>query len=376
MPVGGAGTAVVKERGMAVENNTSVWNDIEAELEKCEFPNEHDDVIVWGAGLMGQLEVPLLEETLHITAFCDNSKEKQRSGILGRPCIAPERIGAYNRPFVLVSTIKSYAEIGPQLNDMGIRHCTVDAYVIHQNAEKFYQVYRDLDESSRAIYAKVLRYRLTGDAGHIYTICSDGQYFALPQFRFCSSDEVFVDCGAFVGDVVEKFIENNLGVFKKIYAFEPNRPAFEAMKRRINGLHDIWLFRDDQILCEQKCVGKECGETPFYSNEQNAANCSIQENDDLQETVALISLDRYFADCGEPCFTFLKADIEGYEWDMLQGAREMIRRNRPKLAISIYHSIYDFFRIPIFLKELVPEYHFAVRHHWNSFDETILYCWI
>lgn len=361
---------------MTVDSSTVVWSDIETELKKYVFPNKHDDVVVWGAGLMGQLEVPLLEKELHITAFFDNNEEKQRSGILGRPCIAPERIQTYNSPFVLVSTIKSYTEIEPKLNDMGVRHCTVDAYVIHQYAEKFYQIYCDLDESSKPIYAKILWYRLTGDTEHIYTICSDNQYFALPQFRFCCSDEVFIDCGAFVGDVVEKFIENNLGVFKRIYAFEPNRAAFEAMKRRIDNLHNIWLFRDNQIVCEQKCVGNECKEVKFCQNVENAANCSIQEGNGTKERVEIVSLDQYFADYGEQRITFLKADIEGFEWDMLLGAQQMIRRNKPKLAISIYHNIYDFYRIPILLKELVPEYRISMRHHWNSFSETILYCYI
>lgn len=354
--------------------NAMTWCDIEKELDTYDFPCETDDVIVWGAGLMGQMEVPLLKEKLNIAAFCDSSAEKQGTRILGLPCISSGQIPTYNHPFVLVSTIKNYTEIKPQLIGMGVRHCTVDAYVLHQYAEAFYQVYCSLDSHSQTIFSGVLWCRLTGDTEHICQICSDHQYFALPQFRFCEANEIFVDCGAFVGDVVEKFIENNIGVFKKIYAFEPNYAAFEAMKRRIHGLHDIWLFEESQIICEQKCIGKECGKTHFYSNEVNAANCSIQENLNAQETVELVSLDRYFADHNESCFTFLKADIEGFEWDMLQGAREMIRRNKPKLAISIYHNIYDFYRIPIFLKDLVPEYRFAVQHHWNNFNETVLYC--
>ena len=61
---------------------------------------------------------------------------------------------------------------------------------------------------------------------------------------------------------------------------------------------------------------------------------------------------------------------------MLHGAANIIRRSKPKAAISIYHSIYDFFRIPLYLKELVPEYRFAVRQHWNSYDETVLYAFL
>lgn len=49
--------------------------------------------------------------------------------------------------------------------------------------------------------------------------------------------------------------------------------------------------------------------------------------------------------------------------------------NRPKMALCIYHCIYDFFRIPLLLKKWIPEYRFAVRQHWGNFDETVLYCY-
>lgn len=356
-------------------DSTLIWRNLENELEMCEFPDEQDDVIVWGAGFMGQLETPLLKD-LRVVAFCDTDKEKQTREILKLPCISPEQITSYSRPFILVSTIINYNEIKTQLISLEVKYCTLDAYVLHRYKKEFFQVYCSLDEISKNIFAQVLQYRLTGDIEHIFQICSDGQYFALPQFRFCSADEVFVDCGAFVGDVVEKFIENNSGYFKKIYAFEPNPAALEVMKRRICSVRNRWIFQNDKIVYEQIGVGKKCAEVSFGINTENASNCTVQVHSGNQKTIKIVSLDQYFTDCGEPKITFLKADIEGSEWDMLTGAQQMIRRCKPKLAISIYHNIFDFYRIPIFLKELVPEYRFSVRHHWLSVNETILYCYV
>ena len=39
--------------------------------------------------------------------------------------------------------------------------------------------------------------------------------------------------------------------------------------------------------------------------------------------------------------TFIKLEIEGSELQALNGARESIARNRPKMAISIYHKPED-----------------------------------
>ena len=45
----------------------------------------------------------------------------------------------------------------------------------------------------------------------------------------------------------------------------------------------------------------------------------------------------------------------------------------PILAISIYHSLDDFFRIPYYLMEQLDCYHYYIRHHALTFSETVLY---
>ena len=71
--------------------------------------------------------------------------------------------------------------------------------------------------------------------------------------------------------------------------------------------------------------------------------------------------------------TFIKMDIEGAEMDALYGAKETIKRNRPKLAVCIYHSDEDMVRITEYIHSLVPEYRLYVRHHSRSAVETVVY---
>ena len=75
-------------------------------------------------------------------------------------------------------------------------------------------------------------------------------------------------------------------------------------------------------------------------------------------------------------FDFLKADIEGYEYQMIAGAKESIRKNKPLLAICIYHNAVDFYSILLLIKSIEPEYKFAVRHHTSRLSETVLYAWV
>ena len=77
-------------------------------------------------------------------------------------------------------------------------------------------------------------------------------------------------------------------------------------------------------------------------------------------------------DSGER-ITFIKMDVEGAELKSLMGACNTIRRDRPKLAISIYHKDKDMVRIPLYIRSLIPDYRLYVRHYSNNANETVLY---
>jgi hypothetical protein len=71
--------------------------------------------------------------------------------------------------------------------------------------------------------------------------------------------------------------------------------------------------------------------------------------------------------------TFIKMDIEGAEYEALLGAKKMIQNYRPDLAISVYHSIIDFCRIPLLINGWNLGYKFYLRCHEVSNQEIVLY---
>lgn len=70
--------------------------------------------------------------------------------------------------------------------------------------------------------------------------------------------------------------------------------------------------------------------------------------------------------------TFIKMDIEGAELDALRGAEELIKANKPKLAICLYHHVHDLWTIPLYVKSLVPEYKLFCREN-RSGTEFVMY---
>lgn len=87
----------------------------------------------------------------------------------------------------------------------------------------------------------------------------------------------------------------------------------------------------------------------FVSTDENGLSGKVKVAD---TGIPLTTIDALFS--GER-ITYLKADIEGYEMDMLRGAAETIRRDTPKLAIACYHKD-DWQDLAAFIKHIEPRY--------------------
>lgn len=65
--------------------------------------------------------------------------------------------------------------------------------------------------------------------------------------------------------------------------------------------------------------------------------------------------------------------IEGAEYEALLGAKNTIKKYKPKCAISIYHKRCDIWEIPILLLSYNPDYKFYLRTYSFSGNDTVLY---
>ena len=113
-------------------------------------------------------------------------------------------------------------------------------------------------------------------------------------------------------------------------------------------------------------VYKENIQLHFAAN--NKSNSAISHEGNL--LIQCVALDLCLPDF-EP--SFISMDIEGAEFDALQGMKEIIKKHHPKLAVCVYHSPDHIWTIPQFLHELVPEYKFYLRNYTGFTSETVLY---
>ena len=144
------------------------------------------------------------------------------------------------------------------------------------------------------------------------------------------------------------------------------------MNIRIERLKKEWAINDNKISLINLGVSDKNEVLEFNDNSDLLCNrvSNIKQNTINIETC---SVDNFLN--GKE-INFLISDIEGYEINMLKGAINTIKNYKPKMAISVYHKPDDLIIIPRFIKDLVPEYKFALRHHNITFDDTVLYCYI
>lgn len=302
--------------------------------------------------------------------YSDNNEKKWNTTINGIKVISPREIKLLEKALVVICTMDFVAtkEIEAQLDKFETAHIRIDEFICMQLSNEILEnLNLFADSRSCEVYSKVILSRLKHE--NIPNEIVEGkQYFAIPQFDRINSAEVFADVGAYVGDSVERYIYQRAGVFKKIYAFEPGEKNFKALCYRIERLQNEWALDDNKISCVFNAVGVNGYAKKSDSIRNCLSSCSAEDEDMIE----IVSLDDYFKDIK---ITFLKADIESYEMKMLEGAKNIIYRDTPKLAICIYHNMSDFVRIPQYIASLKKDYKMAIRHHSYKYSETVLYAW-
>ncbi len=149
-----------------------------------------------------------------------------------------------------------------------------------------------------------------------------------------TDDEIFVDIGAYDGDSVAKFIESTpTGGYREIHAFEPNKSTYAQLVLRKQWIPRLFTY--ELALSNQNSFsifnndGGSMGARLYDGNAE-----VFNENDCCK--VQTVRLDDVLKNA-----TFIKMDVEGFEKNVVDGAKELIRKCSPTLVIDTYHHAND-----------------------------------
>ncbi len=145
----------------------------------------------------------------------------------------------------------------------------------------------------------------------------------------------------------------------QVYAFEPTE---EIIKQFLSRLTEI----DENINIINKAVSNFTGESLFRTN-PTKSSCNKLESGDISSDNSIVrvkttTIDDFVEESNLSSVDFIKADIEGAERLMLEGARQTLKEYAPKLAICFYHCLDDLEVLTRLIKEANSNYEIAVKY--------------
>lgn len=338
-------------------------------------------VWIYGAGNFGRdMAVRLTGSPLRgkILGFVDSHKAGRR--IDGYRVISPAELkalaGKGDLPQVLIGVLSPQNDTGAISSALG-RYCRLhypiaafgllwkkrgDNYFYLADPKNILAARREIqaayrifaDSKSRALYLAHLALRFSGDT-RLLPLPEQDQYFpkGLPLAKKMGC---FFDVGAFTGDTVEYVVSKKIK-FGRYLAFEPDRKNFRPLSRLVKRLKLSGLEALPYALGSKRC------EMGLVSN--GGASCLTSAEGAKVQCIPCDQLQ------GEPP-TYIKMDVEGFEMDVISGARKTIAGNSPALAVCVYHKPDDIWKIPAYLRSLGYKKQYLRLHAFNGLD-LVLY---
>jgi FkbM family methyltransferase len=359
------------EKIMNCQKCDEIDSDIINKLHQTHLP-----IILFGAGLLGKRTLEILSSIgISVEGFCDNYPRKWNTLHCNRPVYKLEEWRHRLDDFVVLISCSEYFSIHSQLVESGVSAANIffcgltdyyedgfgDYEYLSLNRQKIEKLYYLLaDEKSKDVLVSVLNFRITKSIKYLEGIFSTEQYFE-PGIIELAENEVFLDLGAFDGDTIIEFHKRTHGKYKQIIAFEPDGANYKELIANIANIN-----KNSKINClnigtwNKKGILKFTGEGTITSSISGDGEHQIQV-----DTVDGIVKD-------DPV-TFIKMDVESAEKETIMGARVLLNRFKPKIAVSVYHKKEDIFNIPLLLNEIIPEYKLYLRHYSQGSPETVCY---
>ena len=348
-----------------------------------------DIVCAWGVGKFFEdaFEKWDFRNIMHVNLLCDSNKAKCGGGVIsGLRCVSPDGLIELSKskrvlviPFIGDPLKLELDLIKTGLPFVKLQDCFFEIIANMERSKEWFDknnildVYDWLaDEESKRVYTNVLCNRIAPDFSEFYydALYSEGEYFETSAFRI-EDEECFIDCGAYNGDTIERFLDITDGHVRTIYAFEMDKENYRELNQNVANMIQKYNLSSEVFNLYNAGVWSENGTMPYGKEPLGPKESFSLLKSEIVDYTGLIKLDDLLKD---KRVSMIKMDIEGAEYKALEGAKKIILNNRPKMAICLYHKLQDFWEIPTYIKSLVPEYKIYIRHHQKGgMGGTVLY---
>jgi len=162
--------------------------------------------------------------------------------------------------------------------------------------------------------------------------------------------DIVLDCGAYVGTWARQALDRGV---KLVVEIEPTPESVECIRRNL--AKEIARGR---AVIVAKGIWDTDGTLKLFENPDNTAGNSFVENETSGRTVSIpvTTVDKLASELRLPRVDFIKADIKGATERLLRGGREIIARDRPRLAFSTEETADSAGGVAALAKSIQPKY--------------------
>jgi FkbM family methyltransferase len=347
--------------------------------------------LLFGAGNLGRKVLRKLKSIGKLpSAFIDNNPDLWGADVEGVPIMAPsEAVEKFDASTIGVITTIWCGEATDKMSDridpiraLGFKNIALfghlawkfhDEFLPHYcldrpskviaNADNIRRAFALLaDDESRLLFVNHIEWRLFLDYDLLPSPANEEIYFN-DRYVSNSVSEVLYDIGAYTGDSVESFLGSPRGEqFAEIHSFEPSTNNFVTLQSYVETLDELRAKVHSHHLALGDTVGTIQVET------ENGPASRVGTGN---QAVPMTTIDLFSQSHRPP--TFIKIDIEGFEPQCLEGAKNIIQDTAPVVAVCVYHLQSHLWEILLQLHEYHPGYSYSLCPHLADGWDLVLY---
>lgn len=154
--------------------------------------------------------------------------------------------------------------------------------------------------------------------------------------RYIKPGHVVYDLGAHQG-FLTALAGKLVGEKGNVYSFEPFPYNFQFLSENIK------LNKPQNITLFQAAVSDKAGTLEFSNSIHDTANTYLKQSPEFKENllqVKAVSLDELVDNKTVRPPDFIKIDVEGAEWDVLQGSRKLFSSHSPVVYLET-HNVHN-----------------------------------
>lgn len=223
---------------------------------------------------------------------------------------------------------------------------------IKEHHKEYYSLYQQLsDLDSQNTLFELIKFRLAPLSSFLSDIYSFKMAYLDNNILQLKKEGVVIDYGD-SPDVYVNYFQSIYPDYKELIIYSRDKNICDICRNNLTEIPHLKIV----------CAG--LGSKAVHLKLPNPINPKVMD----ELTVDVLD------DAVKDSLSFLRINANGQEQDVLLGAKQHIKNNKPAIAICVGNTVSALWKIPKLLSAISSDYHFHLKHYsMSSICDTVLY---